>query len=207
MAVANYQTEFGCYPPAYVAGPDGRPWHSWRVLILPFVGEGELYSQYEFSEPWDGPNNRKLAARMPRTYEFHGTAQPGNTVTNYLAVVGNETPWPGPVSASAASVTDAPGETILLVENRGAGVHWMEPRDLQLVDIDLRLNRPAGISSPYDAPAVVMIDSTVHRLNARITPATLRGLLTSRGGERMKSDGPGEWELLKDGRLRPRVEP
>jgi hypothetical protein len=104
-------------------------------------------------------------------------------------------------------VADGLGTTVLLVENRGAGVHWMEPRDLSLADMDLRVNSPAGVSSPYDNPAVVMLDGSVHRLRVGISLAALRGLLTVRGGERPESDGSGGWELLPDGRLQSAREP
>jgi translation elongation factor EF-Tu-like GTPase len=60
LAVANYHETYGCFPPAYVADRDGKPMHSWRVLILPFLEQQELYHAYNFAEPWDGPNNRKL---------------------------------------------------------------------------------------------------------------------------------------------------
>src|SRR5687768_410242 len=50
-----YVDAHGHFPPAYLPGPDGRPWHSWRVLILAYHGEGDdLYRQYSFDEPWDG---------------------------------------------------------------------------------------------------------------------------------------------------------
>ena len=81
-------------------GPDGRPWHSWRILILPYIEAEGLFEEYGFSEPWDGPNNRQLAGRMPRLYAFHGDERPGNTTTNYLAVIGPETAWPGASTVS-----------------------------------------------------------------------------------------------------------
>ena len=62
-------------------------------------------------------------------FAFHGTAPAGNT-TNYLAVVGAETAWPPTGRRTRADVTDGQETTIQIVENRGAGVHWMEPRDL-----------------------------------------------------------------------------
>lgn len=207
MAVANYHSANGRYPPPYVAGPDGRPWHSWRVLILQYIEHSDLYSAYRFDEPWDGPNNRRLAGQMPRLYAFHGSDHPENTTANYLAVVGDKTAWPGSKLVTEADVTDGLGETILLVENRGAGVHWMEPRDLSLADMDLRVNSPAGVSSPYDDPAVVMLDGSLHRLRPSLSPPTLRALLTIRGQEALESDESGGWELLTDGRVRTRREP
>ena len=203
MAVANYRDANGKYPPAYVVGPDGRPWHSWRVLILPYIEEDKLHKEYDFSEPWDGPNNRKLAERMPRTFAFSGARHPANTVTNYLAVVGEQTAWPGRTSLSPTDVTDHLSETILLVENHGANIHWMEPRDLLFADMDFRIDSPGGISSQYSGPAVAMLDGSVQRLGSRIQPDTLRALLTIRGGESLNPNGPAGWELLPDGRRRP----
>ncbi len=62
LALLNYEAKFHSFPPAYVADKNGRPMHSWRVLILPFLEYDDLYKQYNFNEPWDGPNNRKLLA-------------------------------------------------------------------------------------------------------------------------------------------------
>src|SRR5437016_5175694 len=63
VGLHNYHAGNGHFPPAYILGPDGKPWHSWRVLILPFIEQQRLYNEYNFDEPWDGPNNRKLASR------------------------------------------------------------------------------------------------------------------------------------------------
>lgn len=149
LAVANYVDAYESFPPPYVIGPDGRPWHSWRVLLLPYLEEKELYAAYNFNEPWDGPNNRKLAERIPRQYVFHGFERPGNITTNYLAVVGDDTVWSSTRKVNWIDVKDGTSKTISIIENRGAGIHWMEPRDLSLNDLDLRINSPNGISSPY----------------------------------------------------------
>ena len=67
-ALVEYHADKGHFPPAYVLGQDGRPAHSWRVLLLPYLGYEDLYSRYNFSEPWNGPNNRLLADEMPVEY-------------------------------------------------------------------------------------------------------------------------------------------
>lgn len=203
MAVANYTDTNGHYPPAFVNGPDGKPWHSWRVLLLPFLEENDLYKEYRFSEPWDGPNNRKLAERMPRIFAFHGNPHPTNSITNYVVILGEETAWPGSRSLVSTDVGDDKSQVILLVENQGAMISWMEPRDLSFADMDFRLNQPLGISSPYQDAAVVMMDGMVHRLQPSLLPQTLRGLITIRGGEKILSQESGGWDLLPDGRDRP----
>jgi Protein of unknown function (DUF1559) len=176
--------------------------HSWRVLILPYIGQEDLYKEYRFDEPWDGPNNRKLASRMPRTFALHGEDRPGNTTTNYLAVVGPETIWQGPVGVPQEAIKDGLSNTILIVENAGAGVHWMEPRDLFFADMDFTLNSPNGVSSTFLKPAVVMADCSVMTLNKNVEPQTLRAMLTINGGEKVVCDEKHGWHVLPNGRER-----
>lgn len=173
------------------------------MLVLPYIENDPLFKEYRFDEPWDGPNNRRLAGRMPSLYRFHHDTDPGITTTNYLAVVGPETLWPGRTKVRSGAVTDKPGSTILVVENLGLGVHWMEPRDLQLADMDLRVNSPAGVSSPYTRPGVAMIDGSIHTLRPELRPEVLRALLTINGNEPLADDGAGGWDVIADGRDRP----
>ena len=201
MAVANYHDANGHYPPAVTRGPDGKPWHSWRVLVLPYIEESALFKEYRFDEPWDGPNNRKLAGRMPKMFTFHGTEGQGRTVTSYLAVTGDGTVWPTTGTVTSADVTDGTGRTILLVENHGANVHWMEPRDLALDTVDLTIDAPGGVSSRYTRPAVLTADGAVFRLNPGLAPDVLRAFFTIRGGEPIRESEAG-WTLLPDGRQR-----
>ena len=42
LALHHYHDAFGAFPPAYVPDEDGRPMHSWRVLILPFLEQQAL---------------------------------------------------------------------------------------------------------------------------------------------------------------------
>lgn len=202
MAVANYHDVHGHLPPPFVRGPDGRPWHSWRVLVLPYIEQGRLHDRYKFDEPWDGPNNRLLASEMPRLYRFHHGVPDDTTVSNYLAVVGPETAWHPTEKVKFADMLDGVSKTILIVENAGAGVHWLEPRDLPFADFDYRLNTPGGIGSPHTRPGVALADGSLRMLGPEVTPDVLRALLTVRGGEPLADTGTG-WELLPDGRDRP----
>ena len=174
--------------------------HSWRVLLLPYLGMEDVYKEYRFSEPWDGPNNRKLAERMPKIYRFPGEHGP---TTNYLAVVGPETAWPGQRTITGNEVNDGKSNTILIVENQGAGIHWMEPRDLSFADMDFTIGSPQGLSSKYVDPAVVMMDGRIRRFEKRLPADVFRAMLTINGGERLVDDETAGWYLLQDGRQRP----
>src|SRR5262245_59063522 len=177
--------------------------HSWRVLILPYLEGNDTYKQYDFDEPWDGPRNRKLEGLMFRIYALHGDWKPGLTTTNYTVVVGDETGFPHDCALAEGDLKGQLSRTIMIAENRGANIHWMEPRDLRFADMEFTINSPQGISSKYDEPAVVMFDGSVRRLSKHISPETLRVLLTVGGKERLREQGEGGWELLPDGRDRP----
>jgi len=181
--------------------------HSWRVLILPYIEQNDLYKAYNFEEAWDGPNNRKLAARMPNLYALPGEERPGNTTANYLAVVGPETIWHEAAGVPMEDVKESTSHTILMVENKGAGVHWMEPRDLEFAQMDFTLNSPKGISSRYVDPAVVMVDCSVFRLTEKMDPEALRAMLTINHGDKVAWDEGHGWYLLPDGRQRPVRQP
>ena len=51
-----------------MAARTNRSPYSWRVAILPYLEQNELYKRYNFDEPWDGPNNRKLLDQMPAIF-------------------------------------------------------------------------------------------------------------------------------------------
>ena len=200
MAVATYESAKGHLPPAFVYGPEDKPSHSWRVLILPQIEQQAVYQKYRFEEPWDGPNNTQLAGLMPIQYAFRDTKLPAIS-TNYLAVVGKETIWPGAEGRKRDDITDGSSNTILIVENNGLGVHWMEPRDLAFATMNFQLDTPDGISSWYEAPAVVMADGSVRRLLKGMSADALRAALTVNGGENI-AEGKDGWVVIPDGRLR-----
>lgn len=202
MAVANYHDTYGSFPPAYLADENGVPIHSWRVLLLPFLDGSELYGQYDFGEPWDGPNNRKLIANMPTVFGFHSRSDLADGTTNYLAVVGEQTVWPSTGAMGYEHVGDGTGTTILIVENEGAGIFWTEPRDLDFdtMVFDLKAESAASISSIYAPPAILTVDSQVLKLDLEHSPASVRALLTANGGEHVNS---ASLHLIEDGRERP----
>jgi len=91
LGLMNYRAAKGTFPPAYLADPDGRPMHSWRVLILPYCEGQEFYDQYDFSEPWDSPHNLQLArSDCPLAGDIQSPGDPGaeHGWTSILAVVG-----------------------------------------------------------------------------------------------------------------------
>src|SRR5262249_26712431 len=50
----------------------GKPLLSWRVTILPQLGEEELYKEIHLEEAWDSPHNRQFWGKMPAAFELPG---------------------------------------------------------------------------------------------------------------------------------------
>jgi hypothetical protein len=190
LALHNYHEKYECYPPAYIADTQGRPMHSWRVLILPFLGEQALYDQYRFTEPWDGPHNSVLRKQPLAAFncasENRKNGRTESTMTSYVAVIGPETAWPGDQSVSIGDIADGTSATLLVVEVRDSGIHWMEPRDLNILQMAPTINAKAGqgISSVHLGGAYVLkCDGSVRFVIDSMPGSQLRALLTRAGGE------------------------
>jgi hypothetical protein len=109
LAVIGYKETYGEDPPRVVYGPDGKPWHSWRVLILEFL-DPALFARYSFDEPWDGPNNSKLLSSIPEKYRclndrrenpyftsyFYERAKPGGPSEWQIVEARHDIPWMAP---------------------------------------------------------------------------------------------------------------
>ena len=188
LALLNYHDANGCFPPAYLADAGGKPMHSWRMLILPYLESSPLYNRYKFGEPWDGPSNRKL--HSARFLAYACPSHPGQFeagLTSYVAVVGPGTCFPG---AGSTKIPRSPAEagpgpdTITVVECSGAAIPWMEPRDLDVRELSFRLNDPARPGPAGRHPAgvnVLTVEGRTRTLRPDTPPAEVRAALTIRG--------------------------
>jgi hypothetical protein len=188
IALHNYRDRFGTFPPAYIADEFGRPMHSWRVLLLPYLEGKQVYDQYDFNEPWDGPNNRLLADKMPAVYHCPSDDESKPGETSYATVVGPETAFPGDDVVRLTDVKDGTENTLVIVEAAGNGIHWMQPRDVPVNVVKAGINKAPGLGICSRHPQVaiaVFADGSVHALHEIISPEMLRALSTRAGGERV----------------------
>jgi hypothetical protein len=128
MALLQYQYRHGGFPPAITTDAQGRPMHSWRVLILPYLDQIDIYRRYQFDEPWNGPNNRLLDSEMPSVFACPRSPAVGrNTTTHYVALVGPNTAFPQVNATTKLANIIAPASRSLVVEWDESNVHWMDP--------------------------------------------------------------------------------
>lgn len=187
LALLKYEAKHGHFPPAYIADENGKPIHSWRVLILPFMDGDALYKQYNFDEPWDGPNNSKLHYTWEGNDLWECPKGIVRGMTGYVVVVGPDTAWLGDKSRRLGDIKDDLNKTILVVEVANSGIHWMEPRDLHVTQMNPSLNPEMGqgISSLHFSGACVSFadGSTEFLFEEDLNPEILKALLTIDGGE------------------------
>ncbi len=178
LALHNYHDDYGCFPPAYIADQQGRPMHSWRTLLLPYLEFKPIYKQYRFDEPWNGPHNRKLAEMQIHLFQCP-KAKHSDSETNYLVVVGPNTVFPGSKCVKISEITAGTTQTILLVEVDNSGIQWAEPRDLSEVEAIRGINPKSGIgiSSHHEGGAQCsLVDGSIRFLPDDYPPDDLPAL-------------------------------
>jgi hypothetical protein len=196
IALHNYHEHFETFPPAIVRSSDGRPMHSWRVLLLPCIGQQELYDRYDFTEPWDGPNNRKLLNEMPEIYRCpNGNSVDGDRqCTSYVAVRGPRTAWPEPDAIDIPGIKDGSAQTLFLVEFDIGEIRWTEPSDLTLDEAMSRFaaHNPTRLDGHQDnyffcwsdsGRNVLMADCTVRYLRHGVDDQSWSDLLIMDDGQ------------------------
>ena len=146
-AFYDYYKERGSFPPAFVVDESGAAVHSWRVLLLPYLGETKLYEKYDFSEPWNGPRNSLLASRIPEcykcpldngkcasVYEMVFNYRYHDLQANYLLISGSTSAFRDGIAPTLAEFPDGARRTLLLVESSAKGRNWMEPVDTTIAE-------------------------------------------------------------------------
>ena len=188
IALHNYHDVFGTFPPAYVSDEKGRPMHSWRVLILPYFDQStleddNLFEEYDFTEPWDGPNNVKLLEKCPDVYACPSHEGEDPTMTAYAAIVGEPCVFWGTQPAKIRDITDGTSNTIMVSEVAHARVRWTEPRDISFGAFP-GIGHPDGFKSDHEGGVFVLrADGSVKLVSEKSNPEIVPATFTRNGGE------------------------
>jgi hypothetical protein len=189
LALHNYHDVYRSFPAAYIADKEGKPMHSWRVLALQFLGPEEqaLFEAYRFDEPWNGPNNSRLADKMPDCYRCPSSKQ-DSPLTHYVIVRGPDTLFPGAETRRLRDVIDGTSNTVMVVESMKA-VHWMAPDDTTPEEFFNSI-RTAGADGSHhrDVFHLLRVDGSVSWVPMDPNEAVLNGMLTIRGKEDIRAD-------------------
>ena len=186
LALHNYFDTNKSLAPAYTVDQDGKPLHSWRVLFLPYLNQGDLYGKIRLDEPWDSEHNKQFHSQMPAVYSCPSADGDDHSMTGYSVVVGEETVFGDPTTKiSFRDIKDGTQSTIFIVE-RKKPVCWMDPtQEITFEEACKGVNvSENGIGSNHtDGTSIGLFDGSVNKDVDTIDPKMLRALLTNAGGE------------------------
>ena len=195
-ALNEYHKAHGRFPAAASYDTQGQPLLSWRVELLPFLGERALHQQFKLDEPWDSVHNKKMLKKMPKVFQ---TWSPESWKTRYLAFTGPGSAFEGTKGLARSDFKDGPEQTLLLADaGFGHGVTWSKPADL--------VCGAAGDLPVFEHNfgfSAVFADGSARWVNGGLDAKVLRALITRSGGEHLEEQLPGSWRLLRQDALRP----
>ncbi|MCP4512303.1 MAG: DUF1559 domain-containing protein, partial [Fuerstiella sp.] len=179
LAMHNYHETYRKFPARGNYDRNGKPLLSWRVHLLPFLDQQQLYDQFKLDEPWDSDHNLPLAGQIPDVYRNKQLDDPTRTV--FVTLDGKGTFMEGTKGLSFRDFTDGTSNTLMVVEtNPGNAVVWTRPEDLVFDQNEpsngVGLIRLQGFQALFT-------DGAVQMLSAEIDDETLRRLILRNDGE------------------------
>jgi hypothetical protein len=184
LALLTYEVANGTFPPLYTVDAQGKPLHSWRTLILPYMEGAAVYQAIKLDEPWDSEHNKQFhdvmfsLFRCPSNPYANGTAN-----CNYSVIAGGVFKPGEGISIDKIAAADGTSATILLVETKDAFC-WMDPTaDMSLDDLVMGINVVGGRAGSYHPRGMnaSCCDCSVRFINDSIDKEILRclGLMNS----------------------------
>jgi hypothetical protein len=177
---------------------DGTPLLSWRVHILPFIEQEDLYRQFKLDEPWNSPHNIQLLNQMPAVYAnpkdknipantsvYRGFSSPGAVFEkrpsrNPAAHVGG-----GMVELRTrfrlADFKDPLTDTILVIEAADS-VEWTKPDGLEA---SRGKPLPPLLEKKPGWPQALLADGSVRGIDPQNVETRLPAMVTHSGGEKL----------------------
>jgi hypothetical protein len=143
---------------------DGKPGLSWRVVILPFIEQENLYKQFKLDEAWDSDHNKKLIEKMPDLYAPIRVKTKEKGYTFYQGFDGKGSTFEaGKKLGIPAGFPDGTSNTVAAVE-AGEPVIWTKPADLPF---DATKPLPA-LGGVFDGDFhIVLMDGSVQKATGK----------------------------------------
>jgi prepilin-type processing-associated H-X9-DG protein len=186
LAFHNYHDTYRVLPAAYQVDAEGKRTMSWRVAILPFLEQQQVFERYKSDQAWDSAVNQAVANMVIPTYKNPADGKGGMSETSYMVITGPGTLFEEGKQFTFTDVTDGLSNTILAVEVVGTGTNWAEPKDLDINTMAMKINSGGAnsIGSPSPGGAnVLFADGSVRFLSNNVLEQTLKAMITRNGGE------------------------
>ena len=180
LAMHTYHSEKKSFPPAVFVDDSGKPLLSWRVHLLPYLGEKKLYDQFHLDEAWNSEHNRKMIPQMPQVFSCPVSPGRQDGKTTYVLPIGPGTVWGGERPLSIREIRDGTSNTVMVVEAApDKAVVWTRPNDLDVQPDTAsdELGRPHG-----EGHLVLYCDGSVRLLSSDLSAEALWPLLDANDG-------------------------
>ncbi|MCA9039777.1 MAG: DUF1559 domain-containing protein [Planctomycetaceae bacterium] len=175
------------YPSANFSEKDKKPLLSWRVHMLPFMGEQKLYEEFHLDEPWDSEHNKQLIAKIPKIFQPDNAELIKEGKTRLVGPLGERAFFSGKdQKLRFRDFTDGVSNTVMIVEaDDKHAVIWTKPDDLA-IDLEkahagLHKHSPGGYQ-------MLFVDGSVHFIRDTISNETLAAFFTRNGDEEFTGD-------------------
>lgn len=142
-ALIQYHKQHGSLPPAYTTDRNGKPLHSWRTLLLPFLNKSDVFDQIRMDEPWDSDYNKLFHDKMPEEFQCPATREKSRFYTHWQVLQGAKTFFPSHYTKKLTDCKRLSNEVILIMEGTPA-VHWMSPSDIPVENIAKKIGASHG---------------------------------------------------------------
>ena len=187
IGLQHYNDVYKSFPPAYTVDAEGKPLHSWRTLILPFLEEQSLYKSIDLSKAWDDPANAKAYGAMNLAY-FCPEADIPASHTTYLAVVTPNGCFGLAEPRRLSEITDGHSKTLMVIEApTDKSVHWMCPMDAdEQVLMDFGPN--AKLAHSGRVTCALFVDGHVATFTSDLPAAQLRAMISIAGNDEVTTE-------------------
>ncbi len=190
LAFHNFASVANSFPPQALADKNGNRLLSWRVLLLPYIDQSDLYNKFHLDEPWDSPHNKTLIDKMPNVYvsPVAGDGKPlEKGHTRYVSPITKNSALGTPGEAMFFQhVLDGTSNTIWLVEAAPEhSVIWTKPEDMEIDSADPLAKIISEGTKRFPAG---FLDGSVRSISAKISKELANALISVNGGEVIDSD-------------------
>jgi hypothetical protein len=187
LALHNYASANAAALPGDILDKDGKALLSWRVQLLPYIEQQNLYMRFKLDEAWDSKNNRPLAEIIPSVYVSPRVKVKGKGYTVYQIFSGPGALFDkGKTKYNIGNIPDGTSNTIFAVETSKA-VPWSKPADIPF-DKDKKVSLEFG-KAYDDKPLGGLMDGSVRVLDLKkIKPETLKNAIRPDDGMALGSD-------------------
>ena len=161
LAMHNFHSAFRHLPFKPLENQNAN--FSWRVRVLPFIEQQQMYESIDWSRPFDEAPNTDFAKTMPKVFGENGMMIRGVTHEK--------------MPESFRDIIDGTSNTIAFVQTPVEGIKWMAP-DKFTIDDAVKL-----ITTSKTPTIVCFYDGAVRPIPNTTAADQVRAMLTYNGGE------------------------